>query len=332
MNGDGTPAARITTYDNQAEPSWSPDGTRIALIAYGEVYVMNGDGTNPVRLTNNTVIDSSPDWAPDNQTIVFGSELTGLADLWTIHADGTGIQRVLALPGWDAFPAWSPDGSKIAFSSNYDESHYELYTVKPDGTDLHRLTTNTSWDSEPTWSPDGTRIAFVSDRTGIPSLWMMDADGGNQVAVPTPFSGVEDPAWSPDGTRIAYTYGWDVWTENPDGSDPVNLTSASQAHNGSADWQPALPPPPPPPPPPQPPPPPPPPPLPPPPPPTRCRVPNVVGLRLASARLRIRRAHCSVGRVRRARSRRVGRVLAQSPRPGTRRPAGTPVRLVVGRR
>jgi Tol biopolymer transport system component len=63
-----------------------------------------------------------------------------------------------------------------------------------------------------------------------------------------------------------------------------------------------------------------------------CRVPKVVGLRLTTARKRIRRAHCSVGRVRRVRSTRRGRVLAQFPRAGTRGPRGTRVRLVVGRR
>jgi hypothetical protein len=74
------------------------------------------------------------------------------------------------------------------------------------------------------------------------------------------------------------------------------------------------------------------PPPPPPPPRVRCRVPRVVGLRPASARARIRRAHCSVGRIRRARSRRVGRVIAQSPRAGALRPRGARVNLVVGRR
>jgi hypothetical protein len=90
---------------------------------------------------------------------------------------------------------------------------------------------------------------------------------------------------------------------------------------------------PPPPPPPDPPPaPPPPPPSEPPPPPARCRVPRVIGLRLGQARLRIRRANCSVGRIRRSHSRRVGRVIGQSPRPSAIRRPGFPVRLVVGRR
>ena len=97
------------------------------------------------------------------------------------------------------------------------------------------------------------------------------------------------------------------------------------------------PPPPPPPPPVQPPPPPPPAEPPPPPPPVvpprvRCVVPRVIGLTLSRARAKLRSKHCSVGRVRRARSRRVGRVIGQSPRPGARRARGAKVNLVIGRR
>jgi hypothetical protein len=89
------------------------------------------------------------------------------------------------------------------------------------------------------------------------------------------------------------------------------------------------------PPPPAPPPPPPPPPSPPPPPPpprVRCKVPRVIGLRLAPARRRIKARHCSVGRIRRVHSRRAGRVIRQSPRPGVAKRFGAPVKLVVGRR
>ena len=94
----------------------------------------------------------------------------------------------------------------------------------------------------------------------------------------------------------------------------------------------------------EPPPPPPPAPLPPPPPPppppagppraTACRVPRVVGRPLASARARLRAAHCKVGRVRRVHSRPSlrGRVLAQNPRAGKMKRRGYPVSLRVGRR
>jgi hypothetical protein len=75
-----------------------------------------------------------------------------------------------------------------------------------------------------------------------------------------------------------------------------------------------------------------PPPPPPPPPAVRCVVPRVIGMTLRRAKSRIRAKHCSLGRVRRARSRRVGRVIAQTPRPGAVRARGTKVKLVIGRR
>jgi beta-lactam-binding protein with PASTA domain len=64
----------------------------------------------------------------------------------------------------------------------------------------------------------------------------------------------------------------------------------------------------------------------------KCRVPRVIGLTLRRAKAKIRTRHCSVGRIRRTRSGRVGRVIAQNPRPGAVRRRGFPVRLVVGRR
>ena len=75
-----------------------------------------------------------------------------------------------------------------------------------------------------------------------------------------------------------------------------------------------------------------PPPPPPPPPEVHCVVPRVIGMRLPRARRRIRRAHCSVGRITRVPSRSVGRVIRQTPRAGRRLRRGGHVNLVVGRR
>jgi GH25 family lysozyme M1 (1,4-beta-N-acetylmuramidase) len=133
--------------------------------------------------------------------------------------------------------------------------------------------------------------------------------------------------------------GWSTYTFWQWSNQPIHFPGDQDVFNGSqeslvalANNGPPAPPPPPQPPPPPLPPPPPPPPRPPPPPPIQCRVPRVIGMRLLTARARIRRANCSLGRVRRARSRRVGRVLAQAPRAGSRRPRGARITLVVGRR
>jgi hypothetical protein len=97
------------------------------------------------------------------------------------------------------------------------------------------------------------------------------------------------------------------------------------------------PPPPPPPPPVGPPPPPPPPPVGPPPPPpppgsVKCVVPNVVGKKLAAAKAALTKAHCATGTVTKKRSaKKVGTVIAQTPRPGARLPRGTKVKLTLSR-
>ena len=65
----------------------------------------------------------------------------------------------------------------------------------------------------------------------------------------------------------------------------------------------------------------------------KCRVPRVIGMRLAVARKNVGRANCTVGRVRRVRAakRRAGKVIAQSPKAGAIRARGTKVALTVGR-
>ena len=171
---------------------------------------------------------------------------------------------------------------------------------------------------------------------GVPAIADIDLDGRNELVVLgsawSGFSGLYDKVWVYD--LHGSTYGGIEWGQ-------FGGNAAHTNHYGPPPTPPPPPPAPPPPPPPAPPPPPPPapPPAPPPPvpapppaPPDRCVVPRVIGMKLSRARTRIRRAHCSVGRVTRRRAGRVGRVLAQRPRAGTRMPRSGRVRLIVGRR
>lgn len=94
---------------------------------------------------------------------------------------------------------------KIAFSHfNFQkETNPDIYVVCPDGSDLTQLTDDPSPDTYPAWSPDGERIAFASSRTGENQIFVMDADGTNQVQVTFDF-GNDKPIWLPDGHRIAF--------------------------------------------------------------------------------------------------------------------------------
>jgi Tol biopolymer transport system component len=157
-----------------------------------------------------------------------------------------------------AGPVPSSNG-RLAYAS-YEDGDYDIYTVNPDGTDLQNLTgafddhspgVDCCDDSNPAWSPDGTKLAFNSNREGKFEIWVMDADGANQVRLTTSPGGTEafDPAWSPEGTRISYTmtadyvevFDWDIHVMDADGSNDTDITSPNQTleyMDSGASWAP----------------------------------------------------------------------------------------------
>jgi Tol biopolymer transport system component len=149
-------------------PTYSPDGTKIAF-RHGddlvepsgdeEIYVMDADGTNVRRLTDNADFDSAPAWSPDGTKIAFENAPAATLqpgvepqekDIYVMDADGTNVHRLTDSPGLDEGPVWSPDGTKIAFSSDRD-GQQEIYVMNADGSEQRRLTDNPARDESPDW-------------------------------------------------------------------------------------------------------------------------------------------------------------------------------------
>ena len=211
-------------------PSWSPNGQQIAFASDRdgnfEIYVMDADGSNLRRLTNNGDRDVYPSWSPDGQQIAFVSDRDGNFEIYVMDADGSNPENRTNNPDSDGAPSWSPDGQQIAFMSNRD-GNSEIYVI---GWGVfsrltHDPTDAPAWDRFPSWSPDGQQIAFVSDREGRRGIYVMDSDGDNLRRLTDHPASDGAPSWSPDGERIAFEDSdSEIYVMDSDGDNLRRLT------------------------------------------------------------------------------------------------------------
>jgi Tol biopolymer transport system component len=239
MRSDGTESRRLTSRLPTTDPSWSPDGRKIAFTRNEEVgeyttftaddvFVMDADGSDVQRLTpdEDGMSSGQPTWSPDGREIAFvhgpsraSSVGTATAlmfgDLLVMPAEG-GEKRLLT-KGTDASPAWSPDGREIAFVRGYELNRptggMDLYVVRATGGVPRRLTSTPGTDeTAPAWSPDGEWIAFMRAAETAPydgkvAIFVVRRNGtGERLVHEYRYYAYTSYGltWSPDGRLLAY--------------------------------------------------------------------------------------------------------------------------------
>jgi TolB protein len=153
MNPDGSDK---TLIGEGSGPDWSPDGTQFVIYSNHEgnpeIYKMDIDGSNIVRLTDTDAEEYWPTWSSDGAKIAYASNQDGDSEICIMDSDGTNQQVLTSNNVSDSRPDWSPDGSKIAFVSMRD-GNYEIYIMNADGTDQRRLTQTSVHAIQPDWKP-----------------------------------------------------------------------------------------------------------------------------------------------------------------------------------
>jgi Tol biopolymer transport system component len=161
---DGSGRIQLTTQGKGSadrSPAWSPDGSRIAFVSdraggFPELFVMDADGTNVRRITENSFVDGNPTWSPDGLTIAVERCCPkGSSEIFAIDvASRLDVNLTSSASQMEFDPSWSPDGTTIAFVAfTPGEGNIDIWAMNADGSAPLRLTTDAAIDLSPDWQP-----------------------------------------------------------------------------------------------------------------------------------------------------------------------------------
>lgn len=245
---DNPKPVQITSGGLDYNPTWSPDGSRVAFVRYDQghtnIFILSADG----RLTQRTTDGGygSPAWSPDGRKLAvtrWGSPPDPGIYVMSAEADGKPALRLTT--GWA--PTWSPDGSRLVFTDDWS-----IGRVNADGTGLTQLLKRTGYGTldDAAWSPDGRSVAVaVSENCDFDddcdtAIGVLDLGASNVHVVVRGARGrfyARQPTWSPDGSTIAFSSYSCGTTGCSEGVSTIGLDGTGERviipNGGSPSWR-----------------------------------------------------------------------------------------------
>lgn len=235
----------------ESDPAFSSDGNQVAFVWDGpkgdnfDIYIKLIDTGSPLRLTNNSAIDSSPAWSPDGRYIAFIRSTQGASAFYLVPALG-GAERRLA----DAFPnrygasanryglegrslSWSADGKTLAVVDKLSaDEPFSVFLISVETGERRKLTTppaNYLGDRAVTFSPDGQTLGFSrADNLLGDDIYLVNIAGGEPRRLTSDNLGMRGLAWTSDGQEIVFSSSrggaYDLWKVAAAGGQPERLT------------------------------------------------------------------------------------------------------------
>ncbi len=221
------------TVGPETEMRPSPDGTHVAFLRLGDVWVRKIEGGSEKRLTVTLVAESGLVWSPDGKRIAFGftrattreeaQSFVGEkmafrrveqepAEIGVVPVSGGDVVPVASSPQSEESPRWI-DSTRLVlerFTPDYRAREILAADVVTGAvTTLHREHDQKWWSlsflgAEPRPSPDGKWVAFLSDASGWDRLHVVSSSGGTAHRITADGEEASRFAWSPDGTRLAF--------------------------------------------------------------------------------------------------------------------------------